>query len=399
MGTRIGERGQAMPLLGLALMVLMGMGAVSVDVGYLQYQQTRMQSATDAAALAGARALIGGGCPDKTDATTAAENDSTLDNFTAGSNVTVTVDNPPASTDGPYSGNDCAVAVTITVPHNADWFLKLFGYSKGMGISTEAVALEQPKSSNCIVAENPSATISFANATVSAPNCGILINGSPNFSGATVNAQLIGYAGNAPTSGSFTGASPAKMLPTQDVCTEIAGCAGVTAHPPSATGCKSVSTMGGSFDPGCYSSLDLSGCMGSGGTVTLNPGTYVLTGSSDFSGATLEGSGVTFYVASGATAPNFNAAAGGSLSAPASGTYANVLYYQVPGNGSNPTFGGNLSRLSGLIYAPGANDVSYGGIYGDVVLASGGATFRSGSGSAVTIPNASGFVEDVVLVQ
>jgi Flp pilus assembly protein TadG len=101
-----------------------GIGAAAIDLGYANYQQMRMQSASDAAALAGARALIGGGCPDQTDAATAANSDSTVDNFKAGSNVTVTVDNPPAASDGSYASNPCAVAVTITVPHNADWFLK-----------------------------------------------------------------------------------------------------------------------------------------------------------------------------------------------------------------------------------------------------------------------------------
>ena len=82
MNQRISERGQALPFIGLCLMVLMGFGAVGVDMGYVHYQQMRMQTATDAAAVAGAQQLIAHGCPDQTDAQTAGQNDSQIDNFT-----------------------------------------------------------------------------------------------------------------------------------------------------------------------------------------------------------------------------------------------------------------------------------------------------------------------------
>ena len=63
-------------------MVLMGVGALAVDLTYIDYQQMRMQSAADAAAVAGAQQLVTHGCPDESDAKTAAQNDSQVDNFT-----------------------------------------------------------------------------------------------------------------------------------------------------------------------------------------------------------------------------------------------------------------------------------------------------------------------------
>jgi hypothetical protein len=136
----------------------------------------------------------------------------------------------------------------------------------------------------------------------------------------------------------------------------------------------------------------------------LNPGTYVLTGTPSFAGATLTGTGVTFYVPAGATAPDFSGVlAGSSLSPPSSsGTYPNVLYYQVPSNTTVPKFTGGLTNISGLIYAPGATAVPYCCTTGNVVLVFGSTTFSSAVGNSamtVTIPSSSNIVRRVVIVE
>lgn len=51
------ERGQSLVLVALALIVLLGMTAFSVDAGYLFFEKRNMQNAADAASLAGAREL------------------------------------------------------------------------------------------------------------------------------------------------------------------------------------------------------------------------------------------------------------------------------------------------------------------------------------------------------
>jgi|HubBroStandDraft_6_1064221.scaffolds.fasta_scaffold174004_1 Flp pilus assembly protein TadG len=392
--SQFGERGQALPLVGFSLMVLLGFGAVAVDIGYIDYQQQRMQSATDAAAIAGAQQLIKHGCPDQADATTSAQKDAQTKNFALGPNAVFTVDNPPKSTDGPYQGAKCAVYVGIKVPQTTTWFLRLFD-KPSLPVSTSAVALVEDNNPTSIVLLNPSATSSFNGATINAPNSSILINGRATFSGATVNAKSIGYAGGVPSGGSFTGSPPAPMLPTRDVCAEMAGCASMAANPPSTSSCMSTGGKIGSvtLNPGCYSNLDVSGSRG--GAVTFNPGIYVLTGTSNFNKGVLAGTGVTFYVTETATPPDFSTS-GGHLSAPTSGTYSNVLYYQVPANSGNPKFGGGLNRLSGLIYAPSASNVSYASSTGDVAVVFGGADFTS---AKVSIPNAPTFLARVVLVQ
>jgi Flp pilus assembly protein TadG len=51
------ERGQILPLVALMLVVLLGLSAFSIDVGYAYYAKRQLQAATDAAALAGAQDL------------------------------------------------------------------------------------------------------------------------------------------------------------------------------------------------------------------------------------------------------------------------------------------------------------------------------------------------------
>jgi Flp pilus assembly protein TadG len=54
------ERGQILPIVALALVALLGVCAFSVDVGYAYFAKRQLQSATDAAALAGAQDLPNG---------------------------------------------------------------------------------------------------------------------------------------------------------------------------------------------------------------------------------------------------------------------------------------------------------------------------------------------------
>ncbi len=84
----------------MALVVLMLMAGLGVDVGYLRYQKTQMQKAADAAALAGASALLYG-----SNYVAAGKNDSSANGFTDGQNgITVQIYTPPTS--GPFAGQD-----------------------------------------------------------------------------------------------------------------------------------------------------------------------------------------------------------------------------------------------------------------------------------------------------
>ena len=48
------ERGQALPLVAISMLVVLGLSSLAIDVGSWRYQQRRAQTAADSAAMAGA---------------------------------------------------------------------------------------------------------------------------------------------------------------------------------------------------------------------------------------------------------------------------------------------------------------------------------------------------------
>ena len=96
------EGGQMLILFVLALGVLMGMVAMSVDVGFILHERRSLQNAADAAALAGVSEL-----PESPDAAIAAALEWAENNgYTSENGATVTVNTP-------YQGNPGAVEVVI----------------------------------------------------------------------------------------------------------------------------------------------------------------------------------------------------------------------------------------------------------------------------------------------
>jgi Putative Flp pilus-assembly TadE/G-like len=386
-------RGQVLPLVAISLAVLMGFAGMAIDVGVAEYQQRQQQNATDAAAIGGAQQMIYSGCGSSA-ATTAAQSDAATNGYTNGANgVTVQVGAPS----GPYASNNCALQVQITNSKTPTFFMKLFGKSS-LSESTTAVAAVEANNNGCIYMLSATSDVSFSGDSLNAPHCGMLMNGTASFSGSTIDLANIGYAGAKPSEAgtTFTEASPQPMLPVANPCPEIAGCAYLAANPPSSTACSNFSEAGysGSVSAGCYSSFSCAGC-----TLTLNPGLYVFTGSISLSGVTMSGSGVTLYAAGTAT-PSF-AGASVSLSPPTTGNYAGVLYYQVPSNTSDPSFSGSSNNLSGLIYAPGAQNVSFAGASGNYVVLVFGSMSQAGtsSGGFGGPPVGGSLIKNVVLVQ
>jgi Flp pilus assembly protein TadG len=90
------------------------------------------------------------------------------------------------------------------------------------------------------------------------------------------------------------------------------------------------------------------------GTVTLNPGLYEIHGTWNVnSGWTVSGSGVTFYFVDQNAMVHFNSTTSATLSAPTTGTYANILMYEPGGlSTSYPTIDSSTLNMTGLIYLP-----------------------------------------------
>ncbi len=390
-----GESGQVLPLIAVCLAALMGFGGMAVDVGYWRYVQREQQSATDAAALGGAQQLIFSGCPNQSAATTAAQKDASNNGFTNGTNgVTVVANNPPAS--GNFTSNNCAVQAQITSSKVATFFTRIFGKNP-MAESTQATAAVVANGTGCMYMLGTGQNTNFNGSTVQAPGCSLFVNGSANFNGAKVDAGAIGegnYSGSN-NGGTFTGATPAPMLPVADPCPEIAGCAALTSSPPATSPCTGSYAGNGILTPGCYNSLNLNGQ-----TITMQSGTYVFAGSANFNGASITADKVTIYIPAGATAPNFNKVNALTLTAPTTGSYAGVAYYQVSGNSSGINFNGSSTNISGMIYAPSAS-INYNGSQGGyTVIVANYANFNGSSGEDFGAPPANAsLIPTVVLSQ
>jgi Putative Flp pilus-assembly TadE/G-like len=363
---RRGESGQVLPLIAISLTAIMGFAGMSVDVGYWEYHQREQQSAADAAALGGAQQLAYAGCPSQSSAQTAAYNDIGSYGYTNGANgVTVAVSNPPATpspapsgkpspSPAPYAGNNCAVSVQVTGTKTPAFFTNLFGHGGGASQSTQATALLVKNDKNCIFLLSQTATLNLDGVNISAPGCGVAANSAVvETSSDNIDAAYFGYAHTLTGSASdFTSAKPTKMLPVADPCPEIAGCAYTAAHKVTYATCTAYNHTGGnnSVSPGCYSSF-----VNTGGTVTMQPGQYEFTGTFEQTGGNLEGSGVTLYVSPAATEIELAGSGSVTLSAPTTGSYANVLYYQDPSNATKVQFtAGNTVSVTGLMYAPAA---------------------------------------------
>lgn len=387
------EAGQALVLTAVALVMLMGFAGLAIDMGVLRHEKRLQQTAADAAALAGATNLnFGSGVTTGGQAAAAANgfSDTGTTCSTGCPNpgdvgfVTVTINNPPAS--GPHAGDAKYVEALVTDVHPT-YFMKVLGTNKE-AVTARAVATDTSggASSGCLYTlGEPTQTIEGVNingaATLNATTCGIVDNGNFNTQGnkLVVNAGTFGESGNTNASGPGgtvtcsvtpdscpTPSMPAASDPlagTPSPCTQGYSCTGGSA--------LSVPSSGGTINPGTYSSISING-----GTVTFNPGIYIITGTPGGAGcpndclvipgnATISGSGVMFYFMNDATidmtgTPTIN------LSPPTSGTYAGILMFQDPNDTSTvapngPRLGGNSgSSFTGALYFPTAQVTFFG---------------------------------------
>ena len=107
------------------------------------------------------------------------------------------------------------------------------------------------------------------------------------------------------------------------------------------------------MNPGVFcGSINFNGV--TNGTVTLNPGLYEIHGTWNVnSGWTVNGTDVTFYFVDQNAMVHFNGATAATLSAPTTGTYANILMYEPTGLSTGyATIDSSTLNLKGLIYLP-----------------------------------------------
>jgi Flp pilus assembly protein TadG len=430
------ERGQVMMFSALLAPILLGMTGMAIDIGRVAANRRDTQNAADAASLAGAGVLLGGGTTSA--ATTAALSWAQKNGYDA-SKTTVHI--PPTS--GPYANETPAqhveVMITTTTP-------TLFMRILRINSTTEqgrAVAgyLTTPKNYALIVLDHtacPAYTQSGSSA-ITINGGGAIVNSScdPSASqsgGSFVGATYLDYysAGgwqlnnNATTSVPPSAVSaqipdPLAALPEPIPCTNTVayvpvGCnvlqstdSGGTQDNP---GQKHVTASSGNttLHPGVYwGGLKIDGTGGSA-NVIFQPGTYIFAGGgaqnggfSYSSSADLSGSGVTFFNDTdppanspakqpcGAYSLNGNGVL--NFTAPTSGTWKNMLFWQDPDCTQTFTYGGGNNTTAGVIYLPKAQlSISGGGNLGAIQIIVDTLTF---SGNAPVTINYTNYVQAV----
>ncbi len=197
---------------------------------------------------------------------------------------------------------------------------------------------------------------------LNAPSCGVVVDSSSStalkFSGSgSFTAKYFDVVGGYSTSGSVT------FSPTPTTGSAYQGDPLTFLVPPTSTACTytnfKVTTGSSTLTPGTYcNGITISGAT----NVTFNPGTYILMGGGlNVTGSSiLKGSGVTFFVTQGlgySYGPvSISSSVVATLSAPTSGSYYGILFYQDRGIGTgkaaNTVTGASSSSLNGVLYFP-----------------------------------------------
>lgn len=190
-------------LAALALVALIGIAGLAVDIGYFYSARRQMQTAADAAAIAGINAELGS---QSSNYQQAALDVATINGFTDGANgVTVTVA-PPANPPNPSSNTYVEVDIARST---ATDFLAVLGY-KTINVKVSAIA-GTTNGPACLYVLDPSVSGGMSltgNINVNA-NCAVFVD-STSSSGLQIsgngsfNATSIGVAGNYSLNGNAT---------------------------------------------------------------------------------------------------------------------------------------------------------------------------------------------------
>lgn len=365
-GFGLAQRGAVIPLIAITLAVLMGFAGMAVDVGFLEYNQQAQQAATDAAAEGGAEAAYANNCASASAAKAAAQADAAMNGYASSSGTvtgntgsSVTINTPPSS--GPYAGNACAVAVTIT-SNKQTFFTRIFGFNN-MAETTQAVGLGSTTANvGCLYAlSTTEGQSNLSNMTISTPHCKMYLNDGANMSNSSINADFIGYTGGNNTGGTtFGNASPTSEAAVPDPCPNYAGCNWLTNNALPTSGCTSMGvgtyngtgdTIGSATTPTCFDQLTIKG---QNETVC---GLIEITGSQLNLGGNSQSSikacpqGVTFALSSNTQTVNFSTATM-NLWAPTSGNTEGVVMWRNSAQSNSVNFSNCTCNLTGMVYFP-----------------------------------------------
>jgi Putative Flp pilus-assembly TadE/G-like len=391
--------------------VLIGFLGLAIDVGELREAKRQLQFAADAAAIAaGLEIRVCGTTPNCAAMRAAAQNALVENGLTAstilfncasitGAGLTMVINNPACALGSadPNAGKTSFVEVVVSQQQPTN-FARILGFNN-VPITVRAEAGRG--SGPCIYALDPTgpAAIAILVGLGFASTCAVVDeSNSPSaltcVLGALISAPKISVTGG--TSGLLCGSNPPPLtgvrvpnppdplayLPAPPTANNGCGSSTVSPYTGSAT-IVNIALIGGTqvFNPGVYcGGISITAAVLT--NVTFNPGIYILKpgpgplGPSVPTGgltitlsllSTVQGQGVMFFNegtvgAFSITAPAALGLSNFNLSAPTSGTYGGMLFFQAHGTTAQGTFLLSLlqgSELQGAIYEPDAV-VSYG---------------------------------------
>jgi Flp pilus assembly protein TadG len=373
------ESGQTLVIVAAFMgLVALGFLAFAVDVGALFREKRMAQGAADAAALAAAEELAAGNSSNEQSVANAIAKLNGFDTTLATNPATVTLTTPLA---GNFTGS-AYVQATVSRPIPTI-FWRAFSHLTATTVAAQAIA-GGSQSQTCVCLEGTSGqALNMSNgSTLTASGCGLVDNSSSSnaigiIGGSTLNALTLGTVSSDWDDSSNINNGGSISSSTTIVQGITSNCAPAMPAAPSYSGC--VADPGGSFGAFTWGPASASGVVcytaltigANGSTVTLNPGTYVITtGVLHFeSGANghsnLGGDGVFFYLTGTASlaidnGANVNLVAGGATesgggTAPTVGIYNGIVVYQASSDTAAVSIqGGSTTYLNGALYAPSA---------------------------------------------
>ncbi|MHB2209041.1 DUF7305 domain-containing protein [Methylobacterium sp. CM6257] len=403
------EEGGITVLSALTMPVMLGVGALAVDLGVLRYNGMRLQIAADAGAIAGVRQL-----PSSTNAVQAAVTLANLNappnagQVTLASDVELVVYDASTKTYRAPDANTPANAVRVTAARDVahqnqvpGFFSRFAGSAGPFSLSAHSIAImtsdgDGVAGTACLYALDPTSadTLTIAGSTAVTLNCAARAKSSAataissNGNAAQMTATSICQA-NTPSQ-SPRGYSPAVSKcgsPTTDPLAAVAE--------PTPTNCRAGGTLSGTLTSGCYT-----GAATFRGNVTLAAGIYYFQGASVKidSNATISGSGVTLFLDANSSL-DITGTPSISLTAPSSGSLTGIVLFQSrSASGTSLSISGNSTvSLDGVLYAPATsvtftgngtttNPARYGSVIASQVHFTGNSAFTFGS----TLPSGPG---------
>ncbi|RZV39964.1 MAG: hypothetical protein EX271_10390 [Acidimicrobiales bacterium] len=352
------ESGATLPLFTIAVPMVIGAMAVSIEAGYWYKSKSDKQLIVDMAAYAGAMELIDS---DSDTAKILAELDA-LHNGYDPDLGTITINNPPLSGS---NTNDTAIEVIITQKGN-QYFSKIFGANR-ITYRNRAVAELFRGSDACVLALNETVSGAFTatgSTNVSLDKCAIGVNSghaeAAEFGGSSSTIaeclSVVGGVYGAENANFACGTPLTNAREIEDPYEDIAA-PNLDDYPTCTeevdTGDDNVSMSGGRY----CKNINLKG------TALLDSdSTYIFDGIDvKFIGAAsnMVGTGVTLVLMNGATLSNVNGGSNITISAPTAGTYQGIAIYSDPvtqtADEDVKINGGSSTSIEGLLYFPTQN--------------------------------------------